>query len=740
MSFVPLLMAAFLSSEVGQPVPDHADVPPGHSYHGEVFNEGPRQRAYLMGKTGNVRFPVTTKSKEAQAFFEQGIGQLHGFWYFEAERSFRQVAMIDGDCAMAYWGMAMANHENEKRAAPFIKKTRSLLPNTSRREQLYIESLSEYLLGTGDKRKRQQQYIDTLKTIFTDYPEDIEAKAFYVVRCWQFKVGPQGAPLDSLLNDVFKVNPLHPSHHYRIHIWDGANPSNALVSASKNGEAAPTIAHMWHMPGHTYDKLKRFAEAAWQQEASSRADHAYMMHDRVLPDQIHNYVHNQEWLIRNLSHIGRVKDSVALAKNLIELPRHPKYNMPNRATKSAGYGRTRLFELLERYELWDETLAMADTMYLEPTDMPAEQIKRLRLIGLAQAGTGNADKLAATLALLEKQSTKGKTPDPKEADPDAKEKQPEPKGKGKGFPPADASAARENAIKELKFLAKVLADEKAETLEMLKALKGLSQTRQARYHLLAGDAAKAEQLAKQASDAAKGQVAPLALYIETLHEAGKMKECGEAFERLRKMSGTIDSLDTPAFKRLQPIAAELKLPDDWRIPVAFPADFGKRPALDTIGPLVWRPTPGPAWTLPDVNAKLISSKEYAGKPTLVICYLGYGCPHCMEQIAKFSDEHAKFAKAGISIVAISTDGPDGLQRALSGDKKVPFPIASDPKCDIFKAYRAYDDFENQPLHGAFLIDAQGLVRWHDIGYGPFMDTAFVLAEAKRLFSLPVIAK
>jgi len=675
-----------------------------------------------MGKTGNVRFPITTKSEEAQKFFEQGIGQLHGFWYFEAERSFRQVAMIDPECAMAYWGMAMANHENEKRAAGFIKKSRQLLRNAPRREQLYVESLTEYLLTTGDKKKRQQQYVNTLKTIYTDYPEDIEAKAFYVVRCWQFKVGPPTQGLDTLLNEIFKKNALHPAHHYRIHIWDGGQAANALTSAALNGESSPMIAHMWHMPGHTYDKLKRYAEAAWQQEASSRADHAYMMHDRVLPDQIHNYAHNQEWLVRSLSHIGRVKDAVALAKNMVELPRHPKFNMPNRG-KSASFGRTRLLELLERYELWDETLALADTMYLDPTDAPGEQVKRLRLIGVAQASKGDQDKLAQTISLLQKQSTKGGPPAGKGG------------GKGKGAPPLDASAARDNAVKELQMLDKILDQEFPEAIEMIKSLKNISQTRQARYYALAGDAAKAEQLAKQASDAAKGQVAPLAVYIEMAHANGKMTECRDAFERLRKMSGTIDSLDTPLFQRLTPIAQELKLPSDWRMPMKYPSDFGKRPALDSIGPLVWQPTPGPAWNLADVNDKPIASKQYVGKPTLVVFYLGHGCPHCMEQINKFADDAPKFTKAGISIVAISTDAKEGLQRALSGDKKIPFPVASDPVCDVFKAYRAYDDFENQPLHGTFLIDAHGLVRWHDIGYEPFMDSAFVLNEAKRLLAL-----
>jgi hypothetical protein len=42
-----------------------------------------------MEGMGNVSFPITTKSAEAQKFFDQGVGQQHGFSYFEAERSFR---------------------------------------------------------------------------------------------------------------------------------------------------------------------------------------------------------------------------------------------------------------------------------------------------------------------------------------------------------------------------------------------------------------------------------------------------------------------------------------------------------------------------------------------------------------------------------------------------------------------------------------------------------------------------
>src|SRR5881227_1636591 len=103
---------------------EKGEVVAGHSTHGDAFNEGPRQKAYLMEGMPKIDFPVSTKIELAQKFFNQGVAQLHGFWYFESERSFRQVAALDPDCAMAYWGMAMANFENPDltRAKGFIAR------------------------------------------------------------------------------------------------------------------------------------------------------------------------------------------------------------------------------------------------------------------------------------------------------------------------------------------------------------------------------------------------------------------------------------------------------------------------------------------------------------------------------------------------------------------------------------------------------------------------------------------
>ena len=121
-----------------------AEVLAGHSFHGSAFNEGARQRARLLGGTGKVDFAVTTESEQARQFFNQGIGQLHGFWDLEAERSFRQVAMIDPDCAMAYWGAALATFGKSERAAGFVQEALDRIDNASPREQSYIKACLLY--------------------------------------------------------------------------------------------------------------------------------------------------------------------------------------------------------------------------------------------------------------------------------------------------------------------------------------------------------------------------------------------------------------------------------------------------------------------------------------------------------------------------------------------------------------------------------------------------------------------
>jgi peroxiredoxin len=768
------LQAVLPAEEAKEPT-----VLPGHSMHGEVFNEGPRQKAYLMNTVSRTPFPVTSKVPLVQAFVEQGIAQVHGYWYFEAERSFRQAATLDPDCAIAYWGMALANTNNAKRAKGFLAEAIKRKDRASKREAMYIDALNIRLNGKGNADERMKESVKALYAITRAYPDDIEALAFYGHELYRnrAKLKKSYEEVEGVLEQVLVREPMHPVHHYIIHLWDNKDPKRALASAAQCGQAAPGIAHMWHMSGHTYSKLKRYEDAVWQQEASARVDHAHMMRDRIMPDQIHNFAHNNEWLIRNLIHIGRVDDAVALARNMIELPRHPKYN--TLAKGSANFGRLRMFEVLTRYELWDDLLALAQTPYLEPTDREGEQIKRLHYMGVAAARTGKLDLARDVLADLEKRldakkkaeadkkdepkkdepkkdepKNKDEEPgkdDPREDEPgqeDPKEddpKQEEPReGDPKPAPARQPARQRPRANPELQQLTKAIAAIKGhlavrekdygEAIKLLRA-GGEDGLYIASIQAQDGYTDMALMLARTYVKSRENQVQPLAGLIEMLWQAGEKEEARKCFDDLRRISGSIQ-FGSPVFARLAPIAKELGLPEDWRVKQEPLPDTGDRPDLADLGPFRWQPSPAPEWELLDASGSPHRLKDYHGKPVIVIFYLGYGCLHCAEQIEAFAKVADQFRNAGIEIIGISTDDLDGLKVSLERYKggAFPFPLVSNARLDVFKTYRAFDDFENLPLHGTFLIDSQGMVRWQDTGAEPFMDAGFLLAEAKRLLA------
>ncbi len=849
-----------------------------------------------MPGMGGVHFPITTRHPLGQKFFDQGIGQLHGFFYFEAERSFRQVAALDPGCPMAFWGMAMANLNNAKRAKEFIKSAEKLKGAATGREQKWINALADYYRDEKkDEKERRKTYNQALERIVKDHPEDVEAKALLAVQLWQSS--SKGVPygdkkvVDALLDAVLAANRFHPANHYRIHLWDeGARATNALVSAANCGPSAPGIAHMWHMSGHTYSALKRYSDAAWQQEASARVDHAYMMSNRVLPDQIHNFAHNNEWLIRDLNNIGAVRRAVELGRNMIELPRHPKFNTLSKG--SAAYGYQRLLETLTRYELWEELTALAGSVYLDPTDNNDHQARRLHALGLAALHTGDlaggrkqiaaleslavkvASKPAPTNTPAIKPTTAGRpggtnavtTPKPgmgtntvaaikatgaTNAPPVAKAMptpgsnsvasvsvrtvtgattapatapavKPDTAGTPKGTnsaiaakppvttnsvaatgatrttnapasaktapppgtnavasatvrpnsgtnaTPAGATASKESskpapkrpagggyaggatllatgntnsigaAVAELRCLLAVKEGALAAAKEQLAKLKEVPKDRFARLHFTVGETNRAEEIAAEAAKTAEGMVQPLASHVDILWQNGRHADAFAAFFRLRELAAEAD-LTAPAFRRLAPVAKALAFEADWRPPLSRAEDFGPRPALDSLGPFRWQPSAAPDWTLPDGEGRQFTLRQFRGRPVVVIFYLGAGCAHCIEQLVAFAPMADEFKAAGITLVAVSTDSVSGLKETVEKAKYnggFPIPLLSDDSLATFKAYRAHDDFEAKPLHGTFLLDGEGRIRWQDISYQPFMETKFLLTEARRLLALP----
>src|SRR5438093_3948931 len=179
-----LFVLAFSVHGCRSPDKDRAAQPEAH-HPAVVSPSTPTPAARLMDGMGKVDFSITTKSKEAQAFFNQGVAQLYGFWFVQAEQSFTEAAKLDPGAAMAYWGIAMAAPGNflpayqsvatpnrvppvappnspESRARAAITRAQSLNGSVTPRERLYIEAIAAR--HNPQLRDPDASYVAAMKT------------------------------------------------------------------------------------------------------------------------------------------------------------------------------------------------------------------------------------------------------------------------------------------------------------------------------------------------------------------------------------------------------------------------------------------------------------------------------------------------------------------------------------------------------------------------------------------------
>src|SRR5262245_13918569 len=84
---------------------------PGAPGDDDEWKEDPGGIPALTGWV-NYRWNVTTSNDSAQYYFNQGINMYYSFHMVEAKGSFVKAYTFDPTCAMAYWGLALAEGPN----------------------------------------------------------------------------------------------------------------------------------------------------------------------------------------------------------------------------------------------------------------------------------------------------------------------------------------------------------------------------------------------------------------------------------------------------------------------------------------------------------------------------------------------------------------------------------------------------------------------------------------------------
>ena len=335
----------------------------------------------LFNGLGDLQHPVTTPSKQAQRYFDQGVRLMFGFNHKEAIRSFRSAAHLDPNCAMAYWGVAYAYGPHVNKPMDASDTTNAwaalqlALANQSRvtpKEQAYIAALAKrYQAAHADDRSAlDKAFAAAMRDLTKQYPDDLDAQVIFAEALmntmpWDYWTRdrtpkPETEEILSALRFVMSRNPNHPgANHFYIHAVEaGPSPGDGLGAADRLLRYAPAAGHLVHMPAHIYMRVGQYHNAIVANELAVKADKDYIRSCRAqgfYPGVY--YPHNLHFLWWAQLFEGRSKDALRTAEQAA------RYANENYCGPSKAFEAPRLRHLpwltLVRFGKWDEVLAVS---------------------------------------------------------------------------------------------------------------------------------------------------------------------------------------------------------------------------------------------------------------------------------------------------------------------------------------------------------------------------------------------
>ncbi|MFZ0790287.1 MAG: hypothetical protein WAM94_11785, partial [Chromatiaceae bacterium] len=334
--------------------------------------------APLLEGMGSHNHPVTTASREAQRYFDQGLVLAFGFNHKEAARSFRQAQALDPGCAMCFWGESLVLGPNinagmdaadNPRAYEAAQQALGLRDQASEPERAYIAALSKRYAkeAPGDRSSLDLAYADAMGEVARRFPNDPDAASLYAEALmdtmpWDYWE-PDGSPkpatriLLATLESALKSHPDHPlANHLYIHAVEKVHPRLGVAAADRLRELVPGAGHLVHMPGHIYIRVGRYADAVQANEKAIAADNGYLAQCHAQGLYPVGYVpHNHHFLSAAASFIG--DDRKALAAAL-----HMRAHQDPELMRQPGFGALQHFWSMPyfawvRFGRWDEILA-----------------------------------------------------------------------------------------------------------------------------------------------------------------------------------------------------------------------------------------------------------------------------------------------------------------------------------------------------------------------------------------------
>jgi tetratricopeptide (TPR) repeat protein len=339
---------------------------------------GPRgSGAALQGLGDQHHHAITTRSPDAQLYFDQGLRLIYAFNHDEATRAFQECARIDAEAAMCFWGVALAagpnynspiDPERDARAFHAIQQAKTLSPKATPAEQDYIATLSlRYASEAPTARQAlDQAYADAMRAMAKRHPDDLDAQTLFAESMmdlrpwdlWSNEGEPRPGTLEvvATLEGVLRRDPGHPgANHYYIHAVEASKqPERGIPSAGRLGALAPAAGHLVHMPAHIYMRVGNYEAATIANEKAIVADQEYLAAVKPAGEYPMLYVpHNIDFLWAAACMDGQSAKAMDAAR---QLTTSAAPEMMRQMPMMEGVGAAPLF-VMARFGQWDAILA-----------------------------------------------------------------------------------------------------------------------------------------------------------------------------------------------------------------------------------------------------------------------------------------------------------------------------------------------------------------------------------------------
>jgi peroxiredoxin/cytidylate kinase len=135
----------------------------------------------------------------------------------------------------------------------------------------------------------------------------------------------------------------------------------------------------------------------------------------------------------------------------------------------------------------------------------------------------------------------------------------------------------------------------------------------------------------------------------------------------------------------------------------------------------------PDFTLPDTENRTRSLKEFLGQKVVLVFFVGAFTLNCTKEVCEFRDSMSQLINLKAQVVGIDVNVPS-KNKLLAEKNRLQFPILSDNKRDVFKAYGLdvpdYVGVEGEPVacrwgdgcyptakRSIFVLDENGIIRY-----------------------------